>query len=116
MGEPVPLKANFLSELKKSQVCGGVNKLKEKQAQAREEQEKEDFKNFMEQFTTENFLLKMPEVDNQGNKIPLWKRELLAKKNAEKAKQDGLLERARLEEERRLSSIPAWKKQLMQRK
>ena len=55
-------------------------------------------------------------MDPLGGEIPSWKREMLAKKAAEKAKQEALDARARLEEERRAASIPAWKRQLLDKK
>merc|ERR1712037_874921 len=95
---------------------GGVSKLRSEQAKAQEEVEKEQYRKFMGKFTAENFLKKIPEKDPAGNEIPRWKREMLAKKAADKAKQEALDERARLEEERKLQAIPAWKRQLLAQK
>ena len=64
----------------------------------------------------DKYFLQIPAVDPLGNEIPKWKREMLAKKAADKAKQEALEERARLEEERRMQAIPAWKRQLLAQK
>merc|ERR1712080_263488 len=88
-------KGDLIAELKLSHTIGGVSKLRSEQAKAQEELEKEQYKKFLAQFTAENFLKKIPEQDPAGNVIPRWKREMLAKKAAEKAKQESLDERAR---------------------
>lgn len=61
-------------------------------------------------------LLQVPERDSSGNIIPDWKRQMLAKKAAEKAKKEFEDRMAREAEERRLSAIPKWKRDLIARK
>jgi len=109
-------KGDLIAELKLSHTIGGISKLRNEQQKAAEEIEKEQYRKFLAQFTAENFLKKIPAVDPLGNEIPKWKREMLAKKAADKAKQEALEERARLEEERRMQAIPAWKRQLLAQK
>jgi len=109
-------KGDLISELKLSHTLGGVGKLRSEQAKAQEESEKEQYKKFLAKFTAENFLQKIPERDPAGNEIPRWKREMLAKKAADKAKQESLDERARAEEARRQATVPQWKRQLIQQK
>jgi len=106
-------KGDLIAELKLSHTIGGVGKLRSEQQKAQEEAEKAQYKKFLAQFTADNFLKKIPSTDPAGNEIPKWKREMLAKKAADKAKQEALDERARLEEERKLQAIPAWKRQLI---
>lgn len=45
-------------------------------------------KEFASQFTAENFITVIPEVDAQNQPVPLWKRQMLARKAAEKAKKE----------------------------
>jgi hypothetical protein len=58
----------------------------------------------------------VPERDQAGNIIPDWKRQMLAKKAAEKAKKEFEDRVAKEAEDRRLSAIPKWKRDLIQRK
>jgi len=109
-------KGDLIAELKMSHNVGGVSKLKSEQAKAQEALEKEQYKKFLAQFTADNFLKKIPITDPLGNEIPKWKREMMAKKAAEKAKAEALEEKARLEEAKRMATIPAWKRQLMDKK
>lgn len=109
-------KGDLISELKLSHAVGGVGKLKCEQAKAQEELEKEQYKKFLGQFTGENFLKKIPLIDPLGNEIPKWKREMMAKKAADKAKADALEERARMDEMKRQATIPAWKRQLIEKR
>lgn len=60
--------------------------------------------------------LQIPEKDNAGNIIPDWKRQMLAKKAAERAKRDFESRMAKEAEDRRLSAIPQWKRDLMARR
>lgn len=58
----------------------------------------------------------IPDRDTFGNIIPDWKRQMLAKKAAEKAKKEFEDRLAREAEDRRLSAIPKWKRDLIARK
>lgn len=73
---------------------------------------KERVAELAEQYKMENFLDKFPEKDAGGLVIPQWKRQMMAKKAAEKAKKEAEERLIKELEEKRKNAIPAWKKQL----
>lgn len=68
------------------------------------------------EYTPEKFLDKIPKEDISGVPIPQWKRMMLAKKAAEKARKEAEQSLLIEHEKRRISAIPEWKRQLMSRK
>merc|ERR1712141_542671 len=86
-------KNDLIAELKLSHNVGGVSKLRSEQQKMHEEQERAEYRRFLAQFTMENFLEKIPQQDPNGGEIPLWKREMIAKKAAEKAKKEAIEKR-----------------------
>merc|ERR1712141_604488 len=95
---------------------GGISKLKCEQQKHQEEAEKEQYHKFLSQFTMENFLEKVPTHDPNGAEIPKWKREMMAKKAAEKGKKEAIQKRAKEDEDRKMAAMPVWKKQLIEEK
>lgn len=63
-----------------------------------------------------DFPFQIPDKDAAGNVIPDWKRQMLAKKAAERAKKEFEMRMAREAEDRRLSAIPQWKRDLLARR
>ena len=62
------------------------------------------------------FTLQVPSHDPNGAEIPKWKREMMAKKAAEKGKKEAITQKNKDEEDRKIAAMPAWKKDLIQKK
>ncbi|XP_058063385.1 AF4/FMR2 family member lilli [Anopheles bellator] len=112
-------KTDLIAELKLSKDIAGVKKMKVERAKLEDRQATEVYSEVTRQFTAQNYvdqIFQVPERDNAGNIIPDWKRQMLAKKAAEKAKKEFEERLAREAEDRRLSAIPKWKRDLIARK
>lgn len=109
-------KTDLIAELKMSKDLTGVKKMKMEKAKTEMSMEKEMFTEITKQFTATKFVEKIPDKDNSGNLIPAWKRQMLAKKAAEKARKEMEEQLQKEAEEKRLQSIPQWKRQLMLKK
>ncbi|KAI9555539.1 hypothetical protein GHT06_018054 [Daphnia sinensis] len=117
IAEVIPVQQDLIAELKtcKDISVVGIKKLKVERAKEEVQQEQSQAKEFEKQFTYDNFLEKVPDKDLTGAVIPDWKRQMLARKAAEKAKKEAEEQRQRELEEKRQQSMPAWKRQLLQR-
>ncbi|XP_053611176.1 espin isoform X4 [Plodia interpunctella] len=109
-------KTDLIEELKMSKDITGIKKMKVERARRESLQDKETFTEFTKRFTAENFVDQVPERDASGNVIPAWKRQMLARRAAEKARRDLERELAGEAERRRAAAVPAWKRQLLQRR
>ncbi|KAL4714283.1 hypothetical protein ACJJTC_009635 [Scirpophaga incertulas] len=109
-------KTDLIEELKMSKDITGIKKMKVERARRESLQDKETFTEFTKRFTAENFVDQIPERDGAGNIIPAWKRQMLARRAAEKARKDLEKELAGEAERRRAAAVPAWKRQLLQRR
>ncbi|XP_025413164.1 uncharacterized protein LOC112685478 isoform X3 [Sipha flava] len=118
-GELPPLQAqrqDLIAELKMSQDINGIKKMKVEKVKMDEMSEKQKINEITKQLSPDNIIDQIPEKDANGNVIPAWKRHMMAKKAAEKARKDMEEELSRQAEEKRLQALPPWKRQLMQNK
>ncbi|KRT85181.1 hypothetical protein AMK59_878, partial [Oryctes borbonicus] len=109
-------KSDLIAELKLSKDITGIKKMKIEKAKVDQKFEKEMYSEISKQFTVNNFVEKIPDKDLTGNMIPAWKRQMLAKKAAEKARKELEEQMHREAEEKRLLAIPQWKRQLIAKK
>lgn len=132
------LKSDLIAELKISKDIPGIKKMKVEQQMANR-MDSEHYMEITKQFTANNYVdqvschaytgveqellrwgakiyLQIPEKDQAGNTIPDWKRQMMAKKAAERAKKDFEERMAQEAESRRLSQIPQWKRDLLARR
>lgn len=109
-------KSHLIEELNLAKNIPGIKKLKEERAKLDVEMERKRKAELNKQFNCEKYVEVVPEVDATGQPIPPWKRQMLAKKAADKAKKEAELQRMSEEEERKQMAVPAWKRQLMLQK
>ncbi|XP_076626567.1 espin protein forked isoform X1 [Colletes latitarsis] len=109
-------KTDLIAELKRTKDIPGIKKLKVEMAQVEKTQEQNLMSEINKAFSVSNFVDQIPEKDSSGNMIPIWKRQMLARKAAERAKKELEEQIARENEERRQKAIPAWKRQLLAKK
>ncbi|OAD57023.1 hypothetical protein WN48_02822, partial [Eufriesea mexicana] len=109
-------KTDLIAELKRTKDIPGIKKLKVEMAQVEKTQEQNLMSEINKAFNVSNFVDQIPEKDSSGNVIPIWKRQMLARKAAERAKKELEEQIAKENEERRQKAIPAWKRQLLAKK
>lgn len=109
-------KNTIIEELKQSmdgQGVHGVRKLKEERQRLEEEKERKKAEELLQQIKATNFVDTIPEKDNNGCLIPAWKRQMLAKKAADKARKEAEEALQREAEAKKWTSVPVWKRQLL---
>ncbi|XP_070208044.1 espin-like [Littorina saxatilis] len=70
----------------------------------------------IEEFDPKNFLDQVGDTDSAGNKMPDWKKHMLAKHMASKALEQHLKKQKEEEYESRFKNMPAWKRALIEKK
>uniref|UniRef100_A0A0C9R6X5 ESPN protein n=1 Tax=Fopius arisanus TaxID=64838 RepID=A0A0C9R6X5_9HYME len=109
-------KTDLIAELKLAKDIPGIKKFKVEMAKVEKTQEQNLISEISKSFSVSNFVDQIPERDAAGNIIPIWKRQMLARKAAERAKKELEEQIARENEEKRQKAIPPWKRQLLAKK
>lgn len=109
-------KTDLIAELKMIKDIPGIKKLKVEMAEVEKYQVKNIKNELNKTFNVSNFVDQIPEKDSSGNIIPIWKRQMLARKAAGRAKKELEDQIARENEEKRQKAIPPWKRQLLAKK
>ncbi|XP_063984381.1 espin-like isoform X1 [Diachasmimorpha longicaudata] len=109
-------KTDLIAELKLAKDIPGIKKFKVEMAKVEKKQEQNLISEISKSFSVSNFVDQIPERDSAGNIIPIWKRQMLARKAADRAKKELEEQIARENEEKRQKAIPPWKRQLLAKK
>ncbi|XP_057325547.1 espin isoform X1 [Microplitis mediator] len=109
-------KTDLIAELKKAKDIPGIKKFKVEMAKVEKTQEQNLIMEISKSLSVSSFVDQIPEKDSSGNIIPIWKRQMLARKAAERAKKELEEQIARENEEKRQKAIPPWKRQLLAKK
>lgn len=102
-------KRDLIAELKESRDLDGIKRMRD--CHKGKEVMKQAIAAAMPVFKPEDFLDKVGEPE-----LPLWRRQMLAKRAAERARREHA-DKLRVElEEKRLSQVPAWRRQMLAKK
>ena len=105
-------KHDLIAELKISKDLEGIKK---EQVKSKEEVAQK-VAQIGQQFRPEDFVHQVPEFDATGALVPAWKRIMMAKKIADKAKKDAEVQAVIDAQEKRFHSIPEWKRNILLRR
>ena len=114
-------KQDLIAELKISKDLEGIKKVQVKSSkqqllQVKQHVEQASVQQQQQSFKPEDFLPQVPETDGSGAVVPPWKRHMMARKLAEKAKKDAEHQVMMEAEARRVSGVPEWKRNILNRR
>jgi hypothetical protein len=104
-------KRDLIAELKESKDLDGIKRMRD--SHKSKEGLRQAIEAAMPVFRAEDFLHKVSEGEPE---LPLWRRQMLAKKAAERARKEHEDKLRLALEEKRLSQVPQWKRQMLDKK